>query len=111
MKSWTEWKKRELLALPVRNWSSDTAYDFLLIVPTRMKHDSGFTRVAIIGCLDGMPNCICAMPDDIMYPHQNGQLRMDCSYPSGVLRLWANSYKLSVPLAVSSTEIKLIERK
>lgn len=108
-KTWTAYKKSELLALPVRTWQSDTVYDYLLIVPTRLKHDSGFSCIAVIGCIGDIPIEICAYPDDLELPISAGEkwngFRMDCSYPSGILRLWSRYYKFQVPTALSSTEI------
>jgi len=108
--NWLKMNKTELLALPVREWASNTIYDWLLIVPTRLKHDSGFACIAIIGCKGDEPVEICAYPDDLQMPviPDNWSVRMDCSYPKGILRFWSNRYKFQVPRALSSTEIKLV---
>lgn len=115
-KSWFEYEKSELLKLPERDWKSDTVYDYLLIVPTRLKHDSGFACIAVIGCIGDEPKEICAYPDDLELPKANVPeyamaFRMDCSYPRGILRLWSNRYKFMVPTALSSTEIVAIPRE
>ena len=113
MKPWTKYKKTELLKLPGRHWTSKKLYDQLLIVPAGTKHDSGYSHIAIIGCIGEEPVEICAYPDDIQLPqtNDNWSLRMDCSYPSGILRLWSNKYKFQVPVALSSTEIVLVGYK
>jgi len=47
--------KNELLKLPLRKWSEESIYDGIIILPTRKKHDSGFTLMAIIGIIGDEP--------------------------------------------------------
>ena len=115
-KAWTEYKKTELLKLPDREWGKrDKLYDSLLIVPTRLKHDSGYSCIAVIGCIDDTPTEILAYPDDLEMPKIGTNnymgLRMDCSYPSGILRLWSYRYQFSIPMPTSSTEIVAVQRE
>lgn len=113
-------KKSELLSLPEREWNAPQAWwSALLIVPTRQKHDSGYSIIAIIGVdKDHEAREIIARCDDIHWPAQSGisksmpdysALNTDCYWPSGVLRLWSREYEFSVKWPTSSTDI-LIRR-
>ncbi len=111
-KGWTDFKKSELLVLPYRN-DAPTVYDSLLLVPSRLKHDSGYMRIAVIGVREGVPVEIAAMPDDLnLYANQYHEfiasVRMDCSYPSGVLHLWDRNSQFQVGSSYSSTDIKVV---
>lgn len=109
--------KKELLKQPRRPYSTtNTEYESILIVPTGNKHSSGFMSIAIIGVAhnpDGTEKYeICGEPDDIstvfpqnQFTHDNLMLtistvRMDCYYPSGVLRYHGTgTFKVSEPLS------------
>lgn len=108
---------KELLKLPDREWDKITEYDSILIVPAKIKHDSGFMRIAIIGVVGGEPKEICAYPDDINWDMTEFKqdysctgMRTDCYYPQGILHFWCRGVKFIVGEALSSTEIKLIKK-
>ena len=107
-------KKTEFLALPNLPWGDERGWwDCLAILPSRLKHDSGWSHIAIIGIRhtkDGdVAESILAMPDDIALPNVAGSdyrpFRMDSYYPSGVLRLWSRGYEFSVDSPTSSVDI------
>ncbi|HLP47591.1 MAG TPA: hypothetical protein VK469_16715 [Candidatus Kapabacteria bacterium] len=111
-------KKKEILKSPVRDWDKTTSYKEILIVPSNIKHDSGFMCIAVIGVTDNEELEICAYPDDINwdvtglkreYPFSG--MRTDCYYPSGILRFWGNDIIFEVGTALSSTDIKVKECK
>ena len=120
-KSLNDWSKKELLALPVRNWEIDSEYDSLLIVSTGKKHDSGWAIIAIIGVNSYAPveiACICC--DDIEWKFPNaisgrgyiiGQMRTDCAFRSGALHAWKRGSRFIVGAALSSTTIEVIDTK
>lgn len=104
-------KKKDLLKLPERV-GNEKVYEQLLIVPTRIKHESGWARIAIIGITEDGAE-IAAYPDDINWdfsevPQIELAMRTDCYYPSGILRVWSHRVKFQVGIAISSTDIKLL---
>jgi hypothetical protein len=109
-------KKKDLLKSPVRKWDETSReYSEILLVPAGTKHDSGFMHIAIIGVYEENKYEICGFPDDIScyFPMLNyggpigfdrPLVRMDCYYPSGVLRYHGNgTFKVSE--AISSQDI------
>ena len=107
-----KWTKTDLLALPYLE-SQGAIWDTLLIVPTRKKQVSGWSRIALIGCVkvDGYSHAsdIIALPDDIEYPMDEG-LRMDSYHPQGVLRLWSNYWRFTIDYPGSSVSIRVIPK-
>jgi hypothetical protein len=123
--------RKQLLKSPVRDYKDvDKEYDQILLVPAGTKHDSGYMHIAVIGVTDvqggGETYEICAWPDDITirFPFYDlglgisapkmlrgglPQVRMDCIYPSAVLRYHGRGkFKVTEPL--SSVEILFEER-
>lgn len=118
-KTLNQWKRKELLALPIRDWQMDSVYDSLLLVPTGKKHDSGWSLVSIVGVRNGEPveQASCCS-DDIEWVFPNatrygsytaGQLRMDCLYPAGVFHPWTRNHKFQVGAALSSVTVTLVD--
>jgi len=110
--------RRELLKLPERKGNDVTFYSSILIVPSGLKHDSGYMMIAIIGIIDGEPKEICAYPDDICWDftnfHQKYEstgMRTDCYYPTGILHFWGNGIQFMVGSAFSSTTISVLNRE
>ncbi len=121
-KSLNDWSRKELMALPVREWGISSEYDSLLLLNTRKKHDSGWAVMAIIGVSAGKPvEIACNCCDDIEWkfppmktigdwkPVSIGQMRMDCAFSSGALHAWKHQAKFRVGVALSSTEIELLD--
>lgn len=121
-------KRQFLLDLPKRKWNCNSEYDYLFIVPTNEKHDSGFKLIAIVGAVNtesGSKAELAAFCDDICWSfpkeHPYGKsearknkmiLRTDCLYPSNILRMWASSEhyfkgRFRVGFSLSSTEVEL----
>lgn len=106
MKYWTDFSKKELLALPVRHWDKESEYDFVLLVNTNKKHDSGYNNFAVIGfCKDFAE--IAGYMDDfrldygfLLAPHKIS-LAIDCSM-KGVFRIHSNN-KIIVSHNASTT--------
>lgn len=117
--------KKELLKSPERKWDdSSRLYESVLLVPANTKHESGFMHIAVIGVYteDKIEKYeICAYPDDIscFFPIVNyvnedtyrfALVRMDCYYPSGILRYHGNG-KFHVSEALSSIDITFYENE
>lgn len=122
MKELNELNKKELLKLPNRKWDDTSRlYDKIWIIPSGLKHDSGYMCIAVIGVWkDGEEEKaeICAYPDDISYlfpimtyglNSELAKVRQDCFYPSGVLQFHSSFGKFYVSEALSSVDIKLVE--
>lgn len=63
-----DWTRKELLALPHRGWADDIGmFDSLVIVPTRRKHDSGYSCMEIIAVRDGVPFIRLAGHSDVVH--------------------------------------------
>lgn len=121
-RSLSEWSKRELLALPHREWdATEEEYDSLLIFPTGRKHESGWKGMAIVGCRNMIPVEICSScSDDIEWKLPTmktfgqrkewsiGQMRMDCTPEAGILHAWCRDGKFRVGCAISSITVDLI---
>lgn len=115
--------KKELLASPYRedDGASGRRYKTILLVPSGLKHDSGYMKIAIIGAYnegDETKYEICGYPDDINWiipPAIKGRdyyipnLRTDCFYPSGVMQFWHRNYEFLVGGEYSSTEITVLD--
>lgn len=122
MKTWEEYTKKELLALPERAWNKDEVYEYVLFCPTRQKHDSGFNFYAVIGMTRTGRLEIAARCDDFCFVPQNdiptmadnkslryGALRFDCSM-HGVVRLWSRQFNIAVGHSLSSTSFHFVDR-
>lgn len=106
-----EWSKKELLALPERDWKKISSYDSLLIVPTRKKHNSGYNLFAIIGCNGSIPIEIAGYMDDF-YGHRGFDgFHINVSM-KGIVRLRNGliGRKFFVGANLSTTEIWTEER-
>ncbi len=105
-------KIRELLKLPRREWNKETAYQSILVVNTKRKHESGWGLMAIIG-LDNKrePIEIAAYCDDIYWNLNGLSFRNDMFYPSGIIHFWSREANFKVGESLSSTEITLIKNK
>jgi hypothetical protein len=114
--------RKELLALPERDFDKETIYDTIAIVPSGKKHDSGYALIAIIGFDENSkkPVEIAAYCDDIGYcfpegvpvqPYNLAVLRTDMFYPSGIAHVWSNGYRFKVGESLSSTDVHLVPKE
>ncbi len=109
-----KWTKKQLLKLPDAEWGGpERWWRALLIVPTRKKHDSGWSHIAIIGVnAEHQAELILAYPDDIAFPalcepRGYNPIRMDSYHPQGVLRMWSSSYDFAIDYPTSSVDIQV----
>lgn len=115
---WDKLDRKSLKLLPQREWGIDSKYKSVYIVPSGTKHDSGYMEIAIVGEKEGGELEVAAYPDDIVWDmteirqeYDSMGMRTDCSYPKGVLRFWGNRVEFVVEAALSSTNIKVIQKK
>lgn len=107
----TKLNKLSIKTLPQREDKVST-YESIFLVPSGLKHDSGYMMIAIVGVMDSGDMEVCAYPDDIGWDFRELEqkygctgMRTDCYYPNGVLRFWGNDVRFIVGEAFSSTDI------
>jgi hypothetical protein len=100
--------RKELMALPVRDWNSESTYDSVLIFGSKKKHDSGWGLMVVVGIIDNDPVEIASQNcDDINWqiPAKTNtyspNLRTDCCLKSGILHFWVSSAKFKVGTEVT----------
>lgn len=104
--------RAELLAAPDRDgWQGPTIYKSIYLVPSKKKHDSGYHLIRIVGVkedgsLEGAAYC-----DDICWRHEGApnqydyMMRIDMTYPGGIVRRWDWHRKFIVGASLSSTDV------
>lgn len=113
-------KIKELLALPQKPFNEIRTYEYILIVPTRIKHDSGWRLMALIGgtkeddnkyrpteLIGYCDDINWILPDKINALAYLNRLRTDMTL-SNCCRVWSNYFLFQVGHCLSSTDIKLI---
>lgn len=109
--------RKTLKTVPLRK-DDVTTYKEIYLVPTGLKHDSGWMQIAIVGKKDDGSYEVAAYPDDVVWDmrflkqaYDCTGMRNDCSYPQGILHFWGNDIKFIVQEALSSTTIMVINIK
>ncbi len=103
-------KRDVLLSAPERNWQQKSTYRELFIVPSRKKHDSGWSVIVLVGVKEDGTFEQAAWCDDIcwdVYGRAGYMMRTDCTHPSGILHFWGALYEVGCSL--SSTDVKVTE--
>ncbi len=105
--------RNNLKNLPIRK-NEVTQYSEIFLIPSGLKHESGYMTIAIVGKLSDGSFEVCAYPDDIIWDmtllkqdYDCTGMRTDCSYPGGILHLWGRMIKFVVGNAYSSTTIRV----
>ncbi len=105
--------RKALKDLPNRK-EGETTYREIYIVPSGLKHESGYMQIAVVGKTTAGDLEIAAYPDDICWDmrkieqsYDSTGMRTDCSYPEGVLHFWGRSVQFIVEGAFSSTTIRV----
>jgi hypothetical protein len=101
----------QLLSLKKRRWDAVSLYDSIILIPTGHRHDSGYAIMAICGCqgplaveLAGEGCC-----DDIMACPQGAEsFRIDCLWPSLLIRLHGDYVDFRVGNALSTTVVSVV---
>lgn len=115
-------KRKELLAMPWRDWQdTEKEYREILLTPSGKKHSSGFMMIALIGVWveNGETKYeIAAMPDSLSYffpirkldnKYSIATVRQDCYYPQGILRYFGDGV-FKVSAALSDVDITFIPK-
>lgn len=111
-------KREELLNLPQKEFNKVETYAWIIVVPTRQKHDSGWRLMALVGGKkvgnNYEPIELIGYCDDINWKFpitiNNNILRSDMTL-SNCLRIWSDYYSFRVGMCTSSVLIELIEDK
>jgi hypothetical protein len=109
--------KKTIKDIPFRK-SNESEYNRIYIVPSGLKHDSGYMTIHIIGIKDDESLERCACPDDINWDmtelnqkYDCTGMRMDCLYPQGIIQCHGRHVKYIVGYSLSSTTIKVVNRQ
>ena len=117
MTSIVNFKRKDLLSLPVKKDSNIKEYENIIVVPTNKKHDSGWRLMALIGVEKTdkgyTPTEIIGYCYDINlilpeHTHKYKPIRYDMLL-SNCIRMWSYNYVFKVGMALSSTDIYVIE--
>jgi len=113
MKCINEWTKDELFSLPLRPWDSVSEYDSIAILPTDIRHESGFLLMAVIGVCKGVPIEIATCcSDDISYGVAQGSnfglVRTECLLASSALHFHSSRGSFIVHEALSTIMIEFV---
>lgn len=132
MKDINDMTQKEFQALPLRkDWSEEVMADALIILPTRRLHDSHFRCMDFVACVSKdlllrLSGCSDVMHIDgiggfgYKWLEQYGTCpkavrpigwSIDCLKTSGLLRIFASSYKIKCGASLSSFEMFAIPRK
>ena len=127
IKPFYDWTKKELEALPSREWNQDVNdFDSLIILPTKQLHDSGFRCMDFIAVKDSQPFLRLSGCSDVIHIEGIGGFgewtpnrgypefvvpkgwSVDCLKKSGLLRLFSDG-RLKVGVAISSFEVYAVK--
>lgn len=107
--------RKELLALPEREWDKVTEYESIIIVPTGKKHDSGWALMAIIGYDRDKGLFEIAAKCDVIDWHIDSDvndLAADMYYNNRCVRVFCrNGGRIRVGASLSTTDIEVLKRK
>ena len=98
-------QREELLAVPRRKWD-EVLYgvDVVYIIPSRRKHDSGYACMDLVASFNSNKKKSMVRfgggCDDVRL-HGN-HFRMDCEYPSRIIRIWNDRTSFYITSDLSS---------
>ena len=97
--------KKELLAIPRREWSEKlSGVCGVYVLPNRRKHESGWMCMDFVAEMNNGRSMIRfgGACDDISF--RGDGFAMDCSYPSGIIHIWNRHYTFAVSVDLSSID-------
>jgi len=122
MKAVEEMTRKEFEKLPLREWGQDIGqFDWLVILPLKEKHDSGFRCMDFVACKNNEAICRLSGCSDVLHIGGIGassfgktdfaEWTIDCLPKSGLLRLFVDRAALTAGRALSSFEVFARVRK
>jgi len=121
-----EMTRKDFAAVPWReNYSDKVECDFIVILPQRSRHDSGYRNMDFVACRDNEPVCRLSGCSDVIHVDGTGGYgynwlaehdrvpdgvrpsgwSIDCLPKSGLLRMWSTRGHMVCAGAFSSFEI------
>lgn len=92
--------KKELLETPFRDWEQTLERVVsVYVLPSERKHESGWACMDFVAEFeDGSKTRFGCCCDDVSFKGEH--FRMDCLYPSGIIRIWnLNCFSISPDLS------------
>ncbi len=101
-------RRKELLSVPKRKWDDVIhGVDAVYIIPSGRKHESGYACMDFVASFDGNKGKpmvrfggVC---DDIRL--NGNHFRIDCEYPSRIIRIWNDRTSFSITPDLSSINL------
>lgn len=98
-------QREELLSVPKRKWDDVIhGVDAVYIIPSRRKHDSGYACMDFVASFNadkGKPMVrFGGECDDVRL--KGSHFRIDCEYPSRIIRIWNDRASFSISRDLSS---------
>lgn len=123
-------KKKDFEKIPLKDWNEEVIVDNVIIVPSRVKHDSGYLCMSFVGCVGNEPVIRTANCSDVLHIDGTGGYgdwwkginskipesikpkgwKIDC-LPCGLLRIFCTSYKIKLGHGLSDFDIIAIDPK
>ena len=92
--------RKELLAVPKRKWDEELVAKYVYVIPSGRKHESGYATMDFVAITeDGEKVGFGGCCDDVTL--KGNGFRMDCLYPSRIIRIW-NREPFIVSVGISS---------
>ena len=104
-----DYTRKELLSVPKRHWSESIIAKCAYIIPSGRKHDSGYSCIDLVAMKEDGTLVRCGGGCDDISFRGNG-FRMDCIYPSRIIRIWNNKHFVITP-DVSSIDFEEIDHE
>lgn len=100
-------QREELLSVPKRKWDDVIhGVDAVYIIPSRRKHDSGYACMDFVASFNGNKGKPMVRfgggCDDVRL--KGSHFRMDCEYPSRIIRIWNDSRSFYITHDISSID-------
>jgi len=117
--------RKQLEAVPIRQWHEEIVCDSLVILPMRSMHDSGYRCINYVAIKNGKPLALLTSCSDVIhidgiggagYQRQYFDLverkawSIDCLGKSGLLRIWVQGCNLICGKGLSSFELWAVKR-
>lgn len=100
-------QREELLSVPKRKWDDVIhGVDIVYIIPSRRKHDSGYACMDFVASFHRnkkRPMVRFGGGCDDVRLH-GSHFRMDCEYPSRIIRIWNDSTSFFISIDLSSID-------
>lgn len=94
--------KEQLLQVPKREWNKTIVASSVYVIPSRRKHDSGWTCMDFVADTEEGLVRFGGSCDDVSLKGEH--FRMDCLYPSRIIRIWNTKRRFTISHDLSSID-------